>query len=159
LTGCLALPEGLTIHVSENGCLPDGTCPYGGKAPATFYWAPTRTIVAAPNQGKSTLAHEACHAHQHEMILEDLGHEPSNVDLRDWYETAEGKSFVETTGWKSTSVSGQPPTWTGSHPWSYLSNANPIEDFANTCSRFLVDPQGLTGLDPVRSAWAQEHLQ
>lgn len=146
-SGCLSLPEGLNVIVSEDGCLPDGTCPYGQPAPfgRNYYWAPTRTLVFAPNQGMLTMAHELAHAHQHAVILEDLGREPTNVNLEDWHLTGEGKDWLA-QGFRFDDV------------WQRTTTPNALEDNANTVAAWLVRPEELKRVSPERYAWAERWI-
>jgi hypothetical protein len=118
LTGCIALPPGLHVTV-------------GGDA--NYYDAPTRTIALAPDQPMAIWAHEACHARQHEKILE---RDPASDNLWLYFQTPEGVSFL--------SASSQVPS------------GAVLEDEAWVCAWYYVDPSRLTsgGL-----AWAQEWLR
>lgn len=148
LAACAGLPEGLNFYVSQDGCLPSGECPYG--APSAFgrnyYWSPTRTVVLASGAAGVTVAHETCHAHQHQMILEDLGREPSNVNLEEWYETGEGRDWLA-QGFEFDQV------------WHRTTNPNALEDNANTCAYFFLKPDELRQISPERFAWAEEWLR
>lgn len=144
LVGCLSVPAGMSVHVSEHGCLPTGGCPFGGRAPANFYWPPDQTVVLAPAVGPLTAMHEVCHAHQHERIIA-AGLEAS-VDLHEWYSTAEGGSFVQTFASKP-------------HPWAWLSSETALEDFAYTCALYIVDPDQLASRDAAHAARAAEWLR
>lgn len=142
-TACMNLPEGVHIHVTDSGCTTEMDCPYG--RPGNFYWAPLRQVVVMPGQGERTVMHELCHAHQHQVILEELGREPA-LDLREWYGTSEGQSF-------SALAAEHPP------PWAWLSALTPLEDFANTCALWNVDPDELRKRDPARWEWMKENLR
>jgi len=145
LSGCISVPEGFHVHISETGCTSDGTCPFGGEGPANFYWAPLREIVLIPNQGHRTIAHEVCHAHQHQTILNETGQEPG-IGLRAWHTTSEGISFHE--------LAAQYP-----HPWPWISQEDIVlEDFANTCSLWLTAPRELKQRSAERYAWAERNL-
>lgn len=125
-------PPGVTVKVATDGCVDASTCPYGRKL-ANYYWAPTRTIVLAPNQGLKTQTHEHCHAHQDLVVERETGSEPT-VDLHEWYSTIEGRA------WVAANVS---------LPASFdLSAQNPIESFAEVCARYLTDPAQLRAEAP-----------
>ncbi len=87
-----------------------------------------------------TLAHEICHAHQHQMIIEaglgDPALRPPAPQLL-WDETPEGRAFFEATGWKRegpeqySRAQDEPegwkiPDWNPTHP--------AVEDFAEVCA-------------------------
>ena len=151
LTGCIALPAGLQVYVSENGCTPEGVCPYGGQSQANYYYSPTRTIVLAPQQGTFILIHEACHAHQHQVVLD--AKMPSTVDLNKWYLTSEGQAFMAATDWSRDACGAfynPAPS-----PWGYVSDWTPIEDAANTCAVWLLG----MALDGPREEWAERWLR
>lgn len=159
-TGCLSLPDGLHVYETTDGCTSTGFCPYGGESSANYYYAPLREIVISPGQGKLTLFHEGCHAHQHQVILDEIGREPT-LDMREWIDTAEGQSFITTTGWTADGgLDPYGPTFLPNEtPWAWLSHQSPVEDFANTCALWLAEPEELRHRDPLRYAWAERHLQ
>lgn len=142
LTGCLAVPEGTHVFVSSNGCTSSGTCPFSGMA--NYYWASEREAVVAPGQSAFITAHELCHAHQHYVILKETDKEPS-INLSEWYNTEEGKSFVE--------MAEDNP-----FVWQRMSRGEPLEDFANTCSYWFVDPETLKTMNLARYNWAKDWL-
>ena len=158
-SACMSVPTGLHVYVSEDGCTSTGACPYGGQAVATYYYPPLREIVAAPNQGASTLLHEACHAHQHQVILTETGKEPT-INLREWLATAEGTAFITATGWQPDGGTSQwgPTYYPTKTPWAWLSVQSPLEDAANTCSLFYRDPDELEQRSQARYNWAMRFL-
>ena len=133
----LSLPPG--TRVVWGGCASDRTC-----YRYNFYWAPTREAVLQQNEPAIKVQHELCHAHQHWSINGGAALAPEEYDLKRWYETPEGRSFVEATR-------GLPWPWT-------QSAVNGIEDFAWTCAYWYVDPDYLRRVSPERYRWAQEHL-
>lgn len=155
LTGCVGLPAGLRVYVSESGCTPERVCPYGGQSPANYYYAPARVVVLAPGQGPSTIVHELCHARQHAVVLAALGREP-DVSLAQWYLTNEAQAFIAATGWQADGGSdGYGPTFypnanAGDSRWVF----SPLEDSAWVCSHYLLGQP----LDPARQAWAETWL-
>lgn len=130
LTGCI-LPPGLQVIVSTNGCTSSGTCWQGGS-PSNFYDAPSRTVVLYPGQPVQIVAHETCHAHQHEMVLEMS---PASNDLMAYFGTSEGKAFL--------TASGQAPS------------TDALENAAWVCAYWYVDRGRLT---PMGLAWAEKWL-
>jgi len=149
--GCLALPDGLNVYTSPDGALPDGTYPYGAPLATgrNYYWAPTRTVVLAPNQGVLTRAHELFHAHQHRVILDDLGREPSNINLEEWYLTQEGRSFIVVANAEGGEFA----------VWQRTTNPTYLEDAANTGAYYLIDPGRLKEIAPLRFALADQWLR
>lgn len=149
--GCIRLPEGLHVNVTATGCTTSGTCPWADGKPHNWYDATTREIVVAPGQSLKVWAHEACHAHQHQVILDETGEEPrlvasafnpaaSIADLHEWLATAEGNAYaavvVEQAG---------PNTW-GAH------YAPLLEDFAEACGRYMTGGD----VDPTRAQFFDE---
>jgi len=141
-------PTGLHVYKSPNGCTSDGQCPFGG--PANFYWAPTREIVLVPGQPLKVAAHETCHGHQHQVILNETGAEPqpggpppSAVDLHEWLTTTEAAAYLPVVA----AADGGFPAWGRRDTALWL-----LEDFAEACGRFLAaDPR--FPLDPGRAAF------
>mgnify|MGYP001174072160 CR=1 FL=1 len=146
LTGCLYVPDGARVIVPGNGCASDGSCPFGEQTAVNFYWAPTREVVLAPNQSLRVLVHELCHAHQHGVVVNELGIEP-DIGLTEWYRTTEGLAFDVIA------------TATQPRPWLYLSYNTNSEDFATSCSLWFVDPDALRALSPERAAFMEGILK
>lgn len=136
----LSLPSGIVLFETETGCLPSGECPRGA-GPANYYDPATRTVVLFVGQRASTRQHEYCHAHQHAVVLAELGREPTR-DLREWAGTAEGRLWT-----------ALPET----APW-VMSAPTALEDFAETCGRYLTDPEALRTLDAARFALIERIL-
>jgi hypothetical protein len=77
------------------------------------------------------MAHELCHAHQHEMILQK---DPTSNDLMAYFSTSEGQSYMTLTGQMPSEAT--------------------LEDNAWVCAYYLLgQPQ-----DPARERWAEEYL-
>ena len=149
--GCIKLPAGLHVNESTTGCTTSGTCPYTDGKPHNWYDATTREIVVAPGQSLKVWAHEACHAHQHQTILDETGKEPRLVvsafnptariaDLHEWHGTDEGKAYAAVV------------EQAGPNPWG-MHYTPLLEDFAEACGRFLTD---WGDLDPVRAQFFDE---
>jgi hypothetical protein len=137
--GCMSTPAGLHLHVDEHGCNSQGVCPWSDGEPRNWYDAGTREIVLAPGQSLKKLAHEACHAHQHQTIIDAVGEasvSPASgfYDLREWLDTSEGIMYAKV-------VVGLEPL----DPHGIVL----LEDFAEACGRFLTDQ--LT--EPVRKSY------
>lgn len=114
-------------------------------------------VSPAPASGElGSISHELCHAHQDRVRL-DAG----KSMFTDYYDTDEGKSFVELTGWRlQNGVWVEPPC----EQWS-CGYANPIEDGAQSCATYT-NPEGyqFAGADymqryaPRRYQWATRWL-
>lgn len=151
--GCLAVPSGFRVYVSPDGCAPDGS--YCAGHIANYYDPPTRTAVLAPGQGPSTILHEICHAHQHEVILETLDREP-DLALTQWYLTGEGVDFMAMAGWNPDGGYNENGPTFRAYPAADWLHSNPLEDAAWTCAWYLLDKGKLT---PERLAWADRWLR
>ena len=127
--GCIKVPEGISIVVTDE---PEALC---GQY-VNCYHAPTRTIVVLPGQSAKLLAHELCHAHQHQTILDETGIEPS-LDLREWYGTSEAGAYMAVR-----EAAPVPTEWR-------LSADTALEDFAEGCGRFLTG----SDMEPARAAF------
>ena len=86
-----------------------------------------------------TVAHEVCHAWQHQNILEQRSEDwPVRSDLYEWFLTPQGQSFLLMTG--------------------QAGDGYPLEDAAGTCAyRLLGLP--MEGLDSGRQEWAEAWLR
>lgn len=135
----LPIPEGTRIVIGS--CSSDGKCMPNDN----FYWEPTEEIVFHSGQREDILLHEACHAHQDWSIMNDENHLQESTDLKSWYQTGEGKSFIK-------AVEGLPWIWTEIGP------ENILEDFAWTCGYFYFDPHYLQETSPQRYEWAIKNL-
>lgn len=118
---------------------------YNSSPPVTVYVSP------APSSGEiGSIAHEVCHAHQ-DRLARAIGQ-----GIYGYYDTEEGKSFLELTGWSRV---GPEPTC--ERGWCGYSNA--LEDSAQTCATWY-DPGGswdsafLSSFAPKRFQWAQRWL-
>jgi hypothetical protein len=130
-------------------CLIRGSDPSGCGGTGACYFHATRTVLFLFNPGRNTdfatLTHEVCHAHQHFLVLQaGLPERPFD---QNWYQTAQGKSFLaaDLEPWLSGWV---PP--------------NPLEDMADTCALwYIATHEQLAILNvfmPKRLHWAQEWL-
>ena len=117
LVGCV-LPPGLHVTVGGN---------------SNYYDAPSRTVALAPGQSLGIVAHELCHAHQHEMILQK---DSASDNLWLYFGTSEGMAFL--------ALRNQAPS------------VDALEDAAWVCAWYYVDPDRLT---PTGLAWAGEWLR
>jgi hypothetical protein len=140
---CMALPRGVRVFVSDRGCTSDGVCPLGNGHPCNFYYPPTREIVIEPGQSCHVVAHELCHAHQHQVILDETGREPSDLTLKEWYDTAEAAAYQR-------AIAGHPRP----EDW-HMSADTLLEDFAEACGRYLVRDPDYPG-DPSRDRFFGE---
>jgi hypothetical protein len=132
LMGCV-LPYGLRVYVDLNSCLPDGS--YCATSGASAYQPRTRTVILGPNWTLQVLAHELCHARQHQVVLDSLHKEPSD-SLREYLMTAEGQDYLR--------LGGSAPA------------GMPIEGAANACVWWYLDRSNLT---PAELTWAERWLQ
>ena len=115
------------------------------------------------------MAHELCHAHQHRVILDSGKSDPKHDGefVPRWTETAEGRSFVELTGWRLANPGAQAPTfgWVEACERWGCGYPNPIEDNAEACA-FWHNPgddskrgkEALTEFAPNRAAWMRRWL-
>jgi hypothetical protein len=129
-SACMRVPAGLHVIVTdtpEDYCIQRANC----------YRSDLRAIVVVPGQSLKLWAHETCHAHQHQTVLDETGSEP-DVDLHQWLDTNEGIEYAHVV-----SVAG-PTDWGN---WNTL-----LENFAEACGRFLTDQ--LT--EPGRFAFFKE---
>jgi hypothetical protein len=100
--------------------------------------------VVKPNSDITVVVHEACHAHQHQTILNETGKEP-NIELDQWYKTAEARSYAA-----AIAGLGRPAGWAAT---------TDIEDFASSCMMWLTYPTLLTTQSPERAAWMEANLR
>lgn len=134
--------SGLSSYVPVGGVAGAGVVIYVSPAPATGELG--------------SIAHELCHAHQDRVRI-DAG----KSTFTDYYDTAEGKSFIELTGWRLQNGAWVEPTC---EQWS-CGYANPIEDSAQSCATYT-NPEGyqFAGSDymqryaPRRHQWATRWL-
>lgn len=124
LVGCIRVPAGTHVLVTDT---PQDLC----GAYTNCYHAPSRTIVVLPGQSLKLWAHELCHAHQHQVILDEQGREPS-LDMHEWLNTSEGLAY------------GAVVDASGPNGWD-AHFAPLIEDFAEACGRYLVGQDVDTG--------------
>jgi len=146
--------------------LPDGLCfKWLSPGQGAYYSPATRTVNVGyyePVTGYLThIAHEVCHAYQHQQAL-DAGMPDSSTVLGDWVFTPAGVDFIASTGW--VNVQGQ---WVEEQvDTGFYGYPNPAEDHAQLCAIWF-DPAGfwtylqqgyLENWAPIRYAWAQNWL-
>lgn len=145
----LPVPEGLTLYWSPTpfGYIGQG-CP-GGYSPANYNYLGPRVEIYQGWQecfGGTQVelvywtAHEACHAHQHRMILDAR---IPVTGLEPWVGTPEGKAFMAAGGKIS-------------FPWN--GSVSPVEDFANLCASWFLRRTDLQKHDPTMYKFAKEWL-
>jgi hypothetical protein len=123
------VPDGFTLVVTDT------------IAPAGYYDATVRTAYVRSTASDWTQMHERCHAYQHLTILRETGQEPlwGVWQLESWYLTSEGTAYID-------AIARSAYRW----PSAWLSADNPLEDFANACGLYFLNPGWLYSLDPVR---------
>ena len=110
----------------------------------------------APFSGEiGAIAHEVCHAQQ-DAVARDAGGRPGATS--DYYDTEEGRDFIEVTGWRQ-----QDGVWVEKcEPWS-CGYPSPLEDSAELCATYydpgrFNEPDHLERFAPKRCAWARRWL-
>jgi len=117
-----------------------------------------------------SMAHEICHARQHRVLLDAGFPDPAHDGefIPNWIATAEGRSFLEITGWRF--LGGSPTnhdSWTRGceSAWEDCEAfQNPLEDNAEVCTTYYdparswPPPNDLFGLAPLRAQWAERWL-
>lgn len=131
LMGCMKVPAGTHVLVTDH---PQDLC----GSYTNCYHAPTRTIVVVPGQSLKVWAHELCHAHQHQTILDQLGREPG-LSLDEWYDTDEANDWLVVVG--DRAGDGFDAAF-----------ASPLESFAEACAMFLTGKP----LDDLRYGFFEE---
>jgi hypothetical protein len=123
------VPEGFSLIVTDT------------ISATGYYDATVRTAYVRSTASDWTQMHERCHAHQHMTILRETGQEPvwTVWQLESWYLTTEGAAYME-------AITRSAYRW----PSAWLSADNPLEDFANACGLYFVNPGWLYSLDPIR---------
>lgn len=133
--GCMSVPHGVHLYTSLSGCTSTGVCPWTDGKVHAYYFAPTRELVVPPMDALPPAtalkieAHELCHSHQHETILEETSAEPRDLTLHEWISTSEGIAYQAVV-----EAHPRPAEWN-------LSIDNTLEDFAEACARYLTDYQ------------------
>jgi hypothetical protein len=124
-----SVPAGFTLVVSDSIATPG------------YYDATVRTAYVQSTASDWTQMHERCHAHQHLTILQETGREPVGArwQLDPWYATSQGIAYVR-------AIASSSFTW----PAGWLSDNSPLEDFANACGLYYLNPGWLYELDPIR---------
>lgn len=131
----MQMPSDTTVN--DSGCASDGECHW-----FNFYWSRTHEVVLQGQEPTIRLVHEMCHAHQHWSIN---GGADTSADLSAWYTTNEGESYTAAaTGWP--------------YPYEFTTVHNPLEDFAEACALYHVDPARLLDISPARYDWMRANL-
>lgn len=138
-TGCMSIPLGLHIHVTADGCATDGTCTPPGTS-HNYYRASLREIVIRPNQPFKMLAHEACHAHQQQQVIDETGHDIADDSLAEWESTREARDYKALVA--DTPI---PAEW-------WLSTPTLVERFAEACGRYFAQDPAYPS-DPMTDAF------
>ena len=112
-------------------------------------------LVLYPNQGTLTVLHELGHAYQ--LRLTPPGRY-AWVFFQD-----EMRDFMQATGWRLVSSDAEVAAamdqtqltfaYDGPQVWQFMSNFDPLEDYANSFALFFYDPAKLNELSPVRYQW------
>jgi len=132
-----AMPMPPDTTVTDAGCASDGECHW-----YNFYWSRTHEVVLQGEEPTIRRVHEMCHAHQHWSIN---GGAATREDLSAWYATGEGTSYAAAaTGWP--------------YPYEFTTAHNSLEDFAEACALYHVDPARLLDLSPARYDWMRASL-
>ena len=140
----LPVPPSTHIFISPMLCMSDGICPKGIDSRAIAYYNATlNEIVAKRALLPLYEQHEVCHAHQHWQI-NGGGAEGVTLDLREWFDTPQGRSFLE-------SFARDPWIWNNLSP---LMGSKELEDFAWTCALWRLNPQSLQQISSARYEWA-----
>lgn len=150
------------LHILANG---DGHT-LSGQRPysygANFYSNndARNELILVPGQGRRTVLHELGHAYQ--MRLTPPGRYA-------WvFFQQEMRDFMQATGWRLLTSDAELAAahdqtelqfaYDGPQIWSYLSNFDPLEDYANSFALFFDDPGELASLSPVRYDWFLRHV-
>ncbi|OGY24148.1 MAG: hypothetical protein A2172_01220 [Candidatus Woykebacteria bacterium RBG_13_40_15] len=117
-------------------------------------------LVLYPDQSTPTVLHELAHAYQLRLV-------PAGkyaLVFRD----EKMKDFMQATGWRLLSSDAQVETaldqtqlsfaYDGPTVWHFMSNNDPLEDYANSFALFFYDLERLRQLSPVRYDWILEHV-
>lgn len=150
----LPLPPGLHLHVSDTGCISGAALPCESVSGLSMFDENAAEIVlrsdwdtfgagATYEDVLGVLAHEMCHAHQYNTVLE------SGLSLGDagvpeqWLQTEEGLAFLAAGG-HTTPPGGVPE--------------GVYHAFATVCEAWYLRPEALGQEDPAMFAFAQEWL-
>ena len=112
-------------------------------------------LVLYPNQGTKTVLHELGHAYQLRLTP------PGRYAWVFFQE--ETRDFMRATGWRLLSSDAEVAAavdqtqlsfaYDGPQVWQFMSNDDPLEDYANSFALFFYDPQQLNQLSPARYQW------
>jgi hypothetical protein len=117
-------------------------------------------IVLYPDQGTLTVLHELGHAYQLRLV-------PAGKYALA-FQDGEIRDFMQATGWRLLSSDAEVVAaldqtelrfaYDGPPVWQFLSNPDPLEDYANSFALFFYDPAQLSQLSPVRYEWMLRHV-
>jgi len=117
-------------------------------------------LVLYPDQGTLTVLHELGHAYQLRMTP------PGRYAWVFFQE--EMRDFMAATGWRLLSSDADVAAavdqtqlsfaYDGPQVWQFMSNNDPLEDYANSFALFFYDPQQLQQLSPVRYQWMLDNV-
>jgi hypothetical protein len=112
-------------------------------------------LVLYPDQGTKTVLHELGHAYQLRMT-------PAGRYAWVFFQQ-EMRDFMQATGWRLLSSDAEVAAavdqtqlsfaYDGPQVWQFMSNNDPLEDYANSFALFFYDPQQLQQLSPARYNW------
>ena len=112
-------------------------------------------LVLFPDQGTKTVLHELGHAYQLRLTP------PGRYAWVFFQE--EMRDFMRSTGWRLLSSDAEVAAavdqtqlsfaYDGPQVWQFLSNNDPLEDYANSFALFFYDPRQLQQLSPARYQW------
>ena len=117
-------------------------------------------LVLYPDQGTVTVLHELGHAYQLRLTP------PGRYAWVFFQE--EMRDFMRATGWRLLSSDAEVAAavdqtqlnfaYDGPTVWQFMSNKDPLEDYANSFALFFYDPQQLQQLSPVRYQWMLDNV-
>jgi hypothetical protein len=117
-------------------------------------------LVLFPNQGTRTVLHELGHAYQLRMT-------PPGKYAWVFFQQ-EMRDFMRATGWRLLSSDAEVAAavdqtqlsfaYDGPQVWQFMSNNDPLEDYANSFALFFDDPQQLQQLSPARYQWMLDNV-
>ncbi len=112
-------------------------------------------LVLYPDQGVKTVLHELGHAYQLRMT-------PAGRYAWVFFQQ-EMRDFMAATGWRLLSSDAEVAAavdqtqlsfeYDGPPVWQYMSDNDPLEDYANSFALFFYDPQQLQQVSPERYNW------
>ncbi len=150
----------LRILSNEGGVSSEGWQPYANGANYYSNYHERNELVLVPDQSLFTILHELGHAYQMREV-------PSDRYAWVFFQT-EMREFMAATGWQLLSTDAEVAAahsvrelrfaYSGPNVWPALSNADPVEDYANAFAQYFVDPDELQRLSPERFAFIRDHV-